>query len=162
MRYLFCIAALGFVFLLPDKAGAAVFYRVSGISDLNLPTWSIGDPGVSASIDICAYTLLGNYNVTVSSPGGFVLTNGANTIPYTLKWEDSGAGNLGSSGGSAMTNNVALVNRLNANSSLFSNDCSTGIPTGPTARLYLNITQAAMNAAPAGTYSGTITLLIGP
>lgn len=141
---------------------AAVLYRISGITDINLPAWSIGDPAVNASMDMCAYTtLLGYYSVMVSSAGGYVLTSGANQIPYTLRWDDSGAGALGT-GGTALTNNVKLNNRQNPNYSLLSNDCSLGAPSGPTARLLLNITQAAMTAAPAGVYTGTISITLSP
>jgi hypothetical protein len=149
-----CLMAAG-------DASAILLYRVSGITDLNLPTWNMGNPGITASIDLCAHTsVAGPYSVSVSSVGGYVLKNGAQSIAYALRWEDSGAGNLGSSSGVA--NGVALSNRQHANSSLLASDCSVGSPAGPTARLYLDIPQATMNAALAGTYSGTLVILIGP
>jgi hypothetical protein len=135
--------------------------QISNLTDFNLPSWNLGDGDVNASINICIYALgvptLNTYAVRASSPDGFVLVNGSHQIPYTLSWEDSGGGNLGSNSGTTLTNNVKLTNRNNAN--ILSSNCSLG---GNNARLYLKITQAAMTAALAGTYTGTITLLISP
>lgn len=137
--------------------------QITNLSDINLPNWSTGDPAVSASADICVYVikLLSNsdYAITASSPGGFFLNNGPQKIPYTLYWEDSGAGHLGSSGGTQLSNNVKLGSRQNAN--ILSPLCALGL-IGPNARLYLKITQADMAAALAGTYTGTVTLMISP
>ena len=153
------------VALAAGDAHAILLYRLTGLSDFNLGSWSITDPAVSASMDLCVYTtLVGNYVITATSTGGFQLVNGVNSIPYTLRWEDSGAGALGSSGGTALTNNVGLTNRQHSNSSLISTDCSTGAPAGANARLYLDITKAAMTAAPGSSlpYSGTLTLIVSP
>lgn len=163
MRRHFFTVALALSLFPAEKMHAAVLYRVSGISDFTLPAWNITDPAISSYINLCAYTSLGGtYSVTVTSVGGYVLSSGLHTIAYTLKWEDSGAGNLGSNGGTALTNAVPLTGRQHANTSLASTDCSTGSPAGATARLTLNITQAAMTAALAGTYGGTLLILIGP
>jgi len=160
-RIIACIAAICLwttqAFALIDQV------QVSNLSDFNLPTWSMGDPGINTSIDICVYTLkllsANDYAVTASSPGGFVLKNGTQQIPYTLYWEDSGVGNLGSSSGTQLTNGVKLGSRQNGN--IISSSCSL-LPAGPNARLYLKITQADMTAALAGTYTGTVTLMISP
>ena len=133
----------------------------TNFSDMNLPSWNLGDPSVTASIDVCVYSVhlpaSSSYGVTVSSPGGYYLKNGTQQIPYTLFWEDSGAGSLGSNGGTQLLNNTKLPNRNNANT--LSILCALGL-SGPTARLYLKITQSDMNAALAGTYTGTITIML--
>ena len=138
---------------------AIVFYQISSLSDINLPAWSIGDAAVSAYKDICVYsTIVGNYGITISSTGGFVLSNGAYQIPYTLSWDDGGAGGLGASS-TPLSNNVTLASRTHMN--ILTTNCSVGVLTpGPTARLTLTISQAAMIAARAGTYTGTITLVL--
>ncbi len=146
-----------------QDAQAIIFYRITGLSDFNLPNWSITDPAISTSMDLCVYTTLaGSYAITATSVTGFTLVSGLNTIAYTLSWEDSGAGALGSNGGTAMTNNVALTNRQHSNSSLTSTDCSTGAPAGANARLYFKITKAAMTAAKgsATPYTGTLLLTV--
>jgi hypothetical protein len=161
---LYCLLfLLAVVTYLPaSDARASLAAQIANISDLNLPTWGIGDPDVNQHIDVCVYAIgifSTSYGVTISSPGGYVLSNGSNTIPYSLYWEDSGAGNLGTTGGTQLTNNVKLTGRMNAN--ILSPLCALGL-SGPTARLTIKITQADMTAALAGTYNGTITLLISP
>lgn len=156
MRYLLILALM----FAAAPAHALSLMQISGISDMNLPSWGIGDPAPEAHIDMCVYAVLpvaGQYAIRVSSPGGYVLTNGANQIPYELYWDDGGPGNLGGNMGAQLTNNVTLTGRQNAN--VLSALCALGI-TGPTARLNLRISSAAMNAALAGTYTGTITLLL--
>jgi hypothetical protein len=162
MRCLSVLFISLFLCLYPLQASALIdTVQVSNLSDINLPTWNIGDPAVTASIDICVYSISlfasPDYGVTISSPGGFFLKNGAQQIPYSLYWEDSGAGHLGSSNGTQLLNNTKLPNRGNANT--LSVLCALGL-AGPTARLYVKITQADMNAALAGTYNGTITILL--
>jgi len=137
--------------------------QITGLSDLNLGPWGIGDPPLSAHMDLCIYALvtlpLTSYVITVSSPSGYVLSNGLRQIPYSLYWDDSGAGNLGSGSGTQLSNGVALAGQMNAN--MLAPDCSLG-NAGPNARLTLKITATDMTNALAGTYTGTITLLLSP
>lgn len=155
------VLAAACAMLSPHSARANV--QVSGLTDMALPAWKIGDGAVSGHMDMCighiSLPSTDGYGVTVSSAGGFVLTNGARQIPYTLYWEDSGAGNLGSSVGTQLSNNVKLSGQHNAN--ILSALCVLGT-VGANARLTIKITQADMTAALAGTYSGTITILISP
>jgi hypothetical protein len=142
----------------PARAGGLAV-QITNVSDLNLGSWSIGDAGITSYIDVCiAATVtvpLGDYAITVTGgSGGYVLTSGSNQIPYTLAWESSGAGNLGSSSGSQLSNGVLLDNQPNAY--ILAPFCGNG----NNARLHINITQAAMTAALAGTYSGTITIMV--
>lgn len=151
------IFALCLLCFLTQQARAIIFVQVQGLSDMNLPTWGIGDPAVSTGINFCIYsTLSADYSVTVSSSGGYKLQSGAKVINYTLSWDDSGAGNLGSGSGTALTNNVAVSGRKNAN--FLTPLCLLG----PNARLNLKITQAEMTSALAGTYTGVITIMISP
>jgi hypothetical protein len=160
MFRLLAILILTTLLAMPARAtGLAV--QITNISDLNLGSWSIGDPGISSYIDVCiAATVtvpLGDYAITVTGgSGGYVLTSGSNQIPYTLSWESSGAGNLGTSSGTQLSNGVLLDDQPNA---------YTLVPfciNGNNARLHIKITQAAMTAALAGTYSGTIILMVSP
>lgn len=156
MRVYVLILAL----LLPVEARALSLMQITGLSDMALPTWSIGNPAPEATMDLCVYAVLpiaGQYAIRASSPDGFVLKNGTQQIPYTLYWNDGGAGNLGGSLGTQLANNVTLTGQQNAN--VLSALCLLGV-TGPTARLTLRISDAAMTAALAGTYNGTLTLMI--
>ena len=134
--------------------------KISGLSDLTLPTWSIGDPGVSSNMDVCVYATglqSGSYGVTASGGVlGFNLTDSLlHQLPYSLYWNDGGAGAL-SSTGTQMTSGIPLVSQVNASTS--SNSCSGGA----TARVIVKISQTAMTAAIAGSYSGTVTLVVVP
>jgi hypothetical protein len=145
----------------PARAGGLAV-EITNLSDLNLGSWGIGDPAITSYIDVCiaatATVPVSGYAVTVTGgSGGFVLTSGSNHIPYTLSWEDSGVGNLGTNNGTALSNGVLLDNQVNAYI-LPAPFCGTG----NNARLHISITQAAMTAALAGTYNGTITLLVSP
>jgi len=148
----------------PAKAGIIPAIQISNISDFNLPSWNLGDPAPTAHIDLCLYSLnslvSGGYNVTATgSNGGFHLVSGPNSIPYSVTWDDSGSGNLGNTAGTQMTSGAALTNQVNAN--ILSVSCALGV-TGPNARLNLKIAQADMTAALAGTYSGSITIVVSP
>ncbi len=145
----------------PAYALGGVAAQITNISDFNLPNWGIGDPALSASMDICIYAInvvpVGSYAITVtSSNGSYVLKKGTQTIPYSLYWNDGGVGNLSSSAGTQLSDGVKLSNRANAN--ILSTSCAAGL----NARLTIKITQAAMTAALAGTYTDTITLLLSP
>ncbi|MBM3618487.1 MAG: hypothetical protein FJX23_08095 [Alphaproteobacteria bacterium] len=144
-----------------NNANALLAMRVYSVSDLNLGTWSMGDPAVSAHINLCMYSYdllpITGYAITVSSVGGYNLKSGPRNIPYSLTWDDGGAGNLGASGGAALTNGVKKTGLLRAN--ILDSTCTL---SGPNARLNLKITQAAMTAALAGTYTGIITILVTP
>lgn len=137
-----------------SSAQALILVQVSNVSDLTLPNWSLGDPAVKARIDLCVYsTLTADYGVQVSQAGGFKLTGTGGSIPYTLSWDDGGTGNLGVSS-SPLTNNVKLNNRRRAN--LVSPICLGG----NNARLNVEITQADMQAALAGSYNATINIVV--
>ncbi len=148
--------------LLSASAKAAGTVEITGTSDLALGSWGIGNPAISASIDVCIGTNgtspVGSYAVTVTGSNGYKLTNGSNQLPYSLAWEDSGAGNLGSATGTTLASGVLLDNQINANTA-FPPLCIVG---GPTARLHVKIAQADLTAALAGTYSGTLTFVISP
>ena len=109
-------------------------------------------------MDICIYSSgnnpTGSYAITVSSAGGYVLKKGSNALSYSLSWNDAGAGNL-NDGGTPLTNNSKLSGRRNANTL-----DPTCITSGANARLNIIINEADLAAAYAGTYTGTLTLMV--
>ncbi len=134
--------------------------ELTGLSDITVSAWSIGDPAIKATMDVCVYSSLntpaGGYGITVTQAGGFYLINGGAKIPYSLTWNDGGVGNLASSNGVTLTNGVELAGQANANT------VSPLCITGPNARLGFTVNASDMTAALAGTYSGSITLLLSP
>lgn len=138
-------------------AAQALTMKISNISDFSLGVWSMGDPALESSMNICIHginiTALTSYAITVSSsPSGYRLTNGTNTIVYSLYWKDNISGALGTQ----LSDGVKLTGQTGPN---LLPDCTIG---GPNARLTIRISQAAMEAALSGTYNGTITLLLTP
>lgn len=137
-----------------SSAQAALLVQVSSVTDVNLGNWALGDPAINAYLDLCVYsTLSADYAVKVTKAGGYNLTGTGGSIPFSLSWDDGGIGNLGVSS-SPLTNNVKLTGRAHAY--MVSPVCIAG----PSARLNINITQAAMQAALSGNYSGTIDIIV--
>ncbi len=73
---------------------------VSGMTDLTLGSWQIGDAAPQLTTDACIYsdTVGGGYKVTASGDGAasaFTLSDGAaHTLPYSVAWNSLGGGNL--------------------------------------------------------------------
>ena len=133
--------------------------RISGLSDLTLPGYSIGDGNKTLSTTACVYSTGGSYTVKATGSGGsnaFTLASGANTIPYTIVWNSGGVGALGTTG-MGLTTNVTSATLLHAATD--SATCAGAAP-GPTAQVNVNISGANLDAAPAGTFTGTLTLLV--
>jgi hypothetical protein len=161
-RLIFAIIIIGAGFF-AHNAEALAQMQLSNISDFSLGNWGMGDPAVSSSMDLCVGSLLnspaGGYAITItSSTGAYTLKSGSNTLPYTLFWDSSGSGSLGS-GSTQLTNGMKLSGLGNGNA--LSALCALGL-TGPNARLTIKIAQSDLTAAIAGTYSGTITMLLSP
>ena len=134
--------------------------KISGLQDLQLAAWEANNGDVVLSEDFCVYSTRaqGGYKVNAQGSGAanaFSLANGANSLPYSLKWNDGGAGALSDP-------TVALTpNSLSAafqGASTVSPEC-TG---GDTARLEVRVTAAQMASAVDGEYAGTLTLIVSP
>ncbi len=135
--------------------------RVSGIDNLTLNPYSSGD--VDLTTDVCIYTNDedGQYDVTISGDGGpnqaasFQIGDAATTddMTYTAAWNDVSGTNTNET---AVTHGNELTVQTGANTT--SQTCSGG----SSARLHINITEAEVLAQAAGTYIGTITILVEP
>ena len=153
--------ALGLLAALPGGAAFGLpSVQITNASDIAFSSWGMGDPNASAHIDLCIYAAqtlpAGGYGITASSAGGFVLKNTGNSalqLPYSVSWDDGGAGNLGATAGNSLNVGGDLSGQINA---------STALPlcSGPTARLNVRIAATDLTAALAGTYSGTLSLTI--
>ncbi len=142
--------------------------QISNLSDINIPLWVTGDPDIIQDVFVCVYRentsgSSRSYGIQATGDGpGFALKAASYSIPFSVTWNDGGAGNPGGGSTSPMSNNVTLSNRNNARNNLdlpaSSADCNGG--SSPTARVRLTISAADMDAAPDGTYTGTITLLL--
>ena len=123
--------------------------QISGLSDINLAFTGVDETG---STTACVYRNgTGLYTVTASGNGtanAFTLTDGSNTVPYSVSFTDA-----------TDTQSLPLgvpVARTGADD--VDNTCGGG------SNASINVTVLAADAAglPAATYGGTVTLLVAP
>lgn len=131
--------------------------RITKLSDVAFG--SLANLGVDASSaqSICVYanTSGDRYRVTAtgSAPGSaFALTSGASLLPYEVQWSASS----GQSSGFQLSPNVPQTGLV---SSATQQTCNSGPVTS--ASLILLLRATALSSARAGSYSGTLTLIIG-
>lgn len=112
---------------------------------------------VTRNQDICIYSsaLFGRYSVTASGSGAggaFTLSNGGATLAYEVQWSSS----AGQTSGTTLSAGTALTGLT---SSALLPACTLGPST---ASLIVVLRSSALTSAQAGSYSGTLTLLIAP
>ncbi|MDD9900171.1 MAG: hypothetical protein OXT65_04260 [Alphaproteobacteria bacterium] len=134
----------------------AAVYQITGLADLALGAYA-GTGNMTGNDDVCVYTndASGNYNVRITdsstlSAADFSVQNAGSTsdIPFTVSWDDGG-------GASAVTYNTQLAS---ANADTSSTTCSGGT----NANFAVDLLQADLQAAPADSYSTTLTIVIEP
>lgn len=127
--------------------------QITGLTDIVLAPWTVGDPAPVGTSPACVYTSTGTYQMTATSANGsgttFRLTDGTNFINYTVQWNDG-------VGGLASTSNGTPLAGLTGDA--VSTNCGGATP----ATVQVNISNAQMTAAPEGTYGDTLTVLITP
>ena len=128
--------------------------RISNLSDINGVFDGVNDiVGTSAA---CVYRNgTGLYQITASgsgAAGAFTITDGVfpTPIPYSVTFDDG-------SGASAMATGVALTGQTGADPA---SDTCAG--TGNNGTVEVTIAAADMVIAPAGSYTGTLTLVVAP
>lgn len=130
--------------------------RLTNLDDISLGTWS-GTGDMSGSDNVCVWSTTRKYAITATgsgTSGAFTLTNGGaspSTLAYSVEWKDTS----GAASGSALTTATALTGQT-------SNVTSTTCGGGTNATLLVKILEANLAAAPAATYTGTLTLVIAP
>lgn len=131
--------------------------QISGLTDLNFGTV---DPAAAATSteDVCVWSNTSGkaYQITAAGSGAanaFTLTDGTNTLVYGIQWADSS----GQSSGTELTSGTPLGAQV---STATNPTCSSG-PT-KTASLIVNMSAANLQAAAAGAYTGTLTLVVAP
>ena len=142
-----------------DPAGAASNnVRITGLSDVAFGTLANLSVDAVRTENICAFanSATNGYNVRASgsgSGGAFTLASGTDTLPFDLQWNDS----AGQSSGTQMTANVALTGQV---STATQQSCNSG--PAVSASLIVILRSAALSSATAGSYNGSVTLVIGP
>ena len=133
--------------------------QVSNLNELNLGTYS---PLIApaTSDDLCVYrrgASAGDYVLTLTSAnqgGGtsFQMVSGANLLPYTVKYEKiDGSAQVTPASGTTISRFSEANNQ--------SISCTTGTLTNT---IRVSVTQVDADAAKAGSYMDTLTLLVAP
>jgi hypothetical protein len=132
--------------------------RITSLSDVAFGT--VANLGVDSvrSENVCVYadTATSGYNVTAAGtgPGGaFQLSSGASAMAFEVQWSSSS----GQGSGTQLSPNVPLTGQVSTASH---QTCSTGPATS--ASLIILLRSAALSSAKAGSYNGTLTLVVGP
>lgn len=151
------LACLCLLALIPASAQAQRA-RINKLTDVAFGTIANFTIDQTRSQSICVFTTpLGTrYRITATGSGAggaFTLASASRTMAYEVQW----AATAGQTVGTALTAGVALTNLTTAATR---SGCTTGPATS--ASLITILRVAAIGAATAGTYSGTLTLLVAP
>ena len=138
---------------------AADSARISGLADINFGSIvNAVDQTSSQSVIVCSYKNNPQnlpYSVTATGSGAasaFELSSGAAILPFEVQWADT----AGQAGGTLLQPGTPTAGFANG---------ATGFACpsqGANASLTVTIRSADIAAAPAGTYTGTLQLLIAP
>jgi spore coat protein U-like protein len=139
-------------------AAASNNVRISQISDVAFGLITNVASDISNSQSICVYSNSANdgYNVRAigsGSGGAFTLASGSASLSYDLQWNSAS----GQTNGTALTPNVALSGQF---SQAKQQTCNSG--PSSSASLIVIIRSSVLASAEAGSYSGAVTLVIGP
>ena len=135
---------------------AAQLVRITKLSNANFGTISSFGSDSKKSQNVCVYSSSGEYNVTATGSGtggAFTLSGSSATLPYEVQWSSSS----GQTSGTSLSPGIALSG---LSSGALSSNCNIGPST--TASLIIVIRASEKSSATAASYSGTLTLMIGP
>ena len=135
---------------------AAAKVRITGLSDVSFGTISNLAVDAVQSQSICVYSNGSSQSYSVradgtGSGGAYTLTNGGSTLAYQVRWNSQAA----QSNGAALTAGTSLGSQT---TNAQNQTCSTGPST--TASLIVTLPATSLSSATAGTYSGTLTIIV--
>ena len=141
-------------------AAAASNVRITHLANFSFNTIADLTSDASLPADVCVYSNspTNGYRVTATGSGtggAFTLApvSGSNTLAYEVQWKAQPGAQIGS----ALTAGTPLTGLV---SSATQNQCTNG-PTD-SASLIVILRGSALSSATAGTYNGSLTLLIAP
>ena len=142
----------------PPAFAASNKVRITQLGDVAFGTIANLSADATRSESVCLFadTNTNGYHVTASGtgPGGaFQLSSGLNSMAYDVQWSSS----AGRAVGIQLTPNVPLTGQASAATQ---QTCNNGPAT--TASLIIVLRTGALASATAGTYNGTLTLVVGP
>lgn len=129
--------------------------KITGVHALDFSTINAAnlDQDLVDHDDVCVYSNTGRYQVTATGDGTttpFSMTNGSTELVYSVRFNDA----IGGGGQSAPASGDIITTPFTGNSAAV--DC------GGTDNASFEVTIAGdvLQAAPAGTYNGNLTLLV--
>ena len=148
--------ALSILFASPALA-ASNNVRITNLGDIAFGTIANLSTDAVQSESLCVYanTATNGYNVRAfgsGSGGAFALSSGSGSLPFDVQWSAA----AGQSNGVQLTPNVALSGQV---TSATQQTCNAGPATS--ASLIVILRTAALSSAEAGSYNGSLTLVIG-
>lgn len=125
--------------------------QISNVEDIALGTYG-GTGDLNENMSYCVYRNGGgDYELTLTTDQtDFLVTDGTNTIPFAVQVD----GDADASDGSSINYNIASAAMAGSDAA----DCS-GVDNGA---MYVNFSEADLQAAPTSTYQATVTLLVEP
>lgn len=153
-----CAAAGLLLFGGTAASAASNKVRMTNLSDVAFGTIANLNVDAVRNESLCLYadTSSLGYNITATGTGAggaFQLSSGAGSMAYDVEWSSA----AGQSSGTQLTPNVPLTGQT---SSATHQTCNNG--PAATASLILVVRSTALSSAAAGTYGGSLTLLVGP
>ena len=149
--------ALGGLVLLGTSAPVgAQSVRVTGVSNVSFGTVANLQADISQSQSLCAYSSTASYSVRASgsgAAGAFTLSAGSRTLAYEVQWNSLSGQQTGTSLVSGVTSRGFISTAVHQ-------QCNSGPRT--TASLIVALRAASLSSATAGSYSGTLTILLAP
>lgn len=138
--------------------GHAQRARITGLSDVNFATINNFITDQTRAQDVCANTNSPSRRYSVLAQGSgsgfaFTLKSGSATLAYEVQWTDR----AGQTTGTNLTANIVSSGFTGINSNL---NCRGG--NFPDASLITILRSSSLNSARAGTYTGTLTLILAP
>lgn len=157
LRWVSSLLLYGAVLANPASAAPGDRSRIQGLTDVAFGSLASTALDSRASQSICVYSnsATGGYALTASgggAGGAFLLASGGATLAFEVEWAQA----PGQTGGTALAANGVLSGLV---STANNQNCS---PTGTSASLILVIRALVASAATAGSYTGTLTLVVEP
>lgn len=146
------------VAMIAPAAVQAQSVAISNLADFGFGTIANVSVDTSLAKNICVYsnTNPSRYSVRATgsgAAGAFTISNGATALAYEVQW----AASANQTSGMMLTSGSTLSGLA---SSAGGSSCALGF--APSASLIIVLRSAAVSTAQAGSYTGTLTLLISP
>lgn len=132
--------------------------RIRQLNDFVFNTLGAAPVDTSLADNLCIYSTAasGRYTITARGSGSsnaFTLASGSNTLPYEVQWASS----ANQSSGTVLSPGVAFATTTTNRTDSTCNQAASLNTT-----LIVVLRASAQQSARAGSYSGTLTLLIAP